>query len=305
MACENNVNENSKEILRGDSTINNIENKNGELANEVSSKSEIKIYFEKSSLRDFESGKYKSLAGFVISKSNQNIKACYFYYDGSALSGDAVDKYATLTGNRIEQLPDFKINGLMISFSHRVIYFGEEENCPHTKFINGELKDTLFATITVKTPCKEDVLEQGEWILAEMPKINYDRIPELKKFIDGVEKTNVAVESSNSITEGNGKTGIKTITEIKLALLDGRLAKAELLLGKPDEVGQLGHWSKSYMLYFNKVIDNDGQRKHLVLFIRKKDTSREYTSSYIQVIEEIYTAVDGERICFGIHCIRI
>jgi hypothetical protein len=97
----------------------------------------------------------------------------------------------------------------------------------------------------------------------------------------------------------------KPINEIKLALLDTRYEKAELLLGKPDEEEDMGYWSKSYMIYFNRVIDNDGVKKHLILFIRKKDTSSKYTSSFFKVIEEIHVAKDGERVCFGIHCITM
>lgn len=56
--------------------------------------------------------------------------------------------------------------------------------------------------------------------------------------------------------------------------MDARYEKAELLLGKPDEEDDMGHWSKSYLIYFNRVIDYDGAKKHLILFIRKKDTKK-------------------------------
>jgi hypothetical protein len=97
----------------------------------------------------------------------------------------------------------------------------------------------------------------------------------------------------------------KSINEIKLSLLDERVTKVELLLGKPDKVGDLGYWSKGYMVYFNKVVDNDGTKKHLVLFIRKKDASTRYTPSFPQFVEEIYAVRHGEKACFGVHCITL
>jgi len=75
----------------------------------------------------------------------------------------------------------------------------------------------------------------------------------------------IAHDNASKSPEGK----VMTLREIKLALLDARIEKADLLLGKPDKKGRilsdLGG-DTYYMVYFDKVLDN-GSIKHLFLTI--------------------------------------
>ncbi len=108
---------------------------------------------------------------------------------------------------------------------------------------------------------------------------------------------------SNSIVHEDNDD-IKTLKEIKLILLDATQEKAELLLGKPDDYNKdfFGHITIGYSIYYNKVKDENGQSKNLVLFLRKN--AIRYSVKTTKV-EEIYAVGNGEKACFGIHCITV
>ena len=112
------------------------------------------------------------------------------------------------------------------------------------------------------------------------------------------EKTQPVVQEEK-LNENNN---LKTLNEIKLTLIDGSLKKAKLYLGEPDkyEYG-FGHYSKGFAIYYNKVSNQNGQPKHLVLFLR--ENGRQWGSD--AQIEEIYAINDNEKTCFGIHCLKI
>ena len=257
----------------------------------------MQVYFTKYSLSGFESGKNgnKNLKGFIIIKSNQSVKACYFEYNGNDFTGDSFSDYVILASNSVQPLSDFKINGTTVSFSHRVVYLGETKNCPYTEFVSGELKDTLFATITVKNPCEEDSQKSGEWILAEMPNIDFERIPKLKAFIN-------SNRSQNEPTNIESSPNTLNFKDIQMNLVDGSLKKAKIYLGEPDKIEYgFGHITKGFVIYYNRVTNPGGNPKNLVLFLRMNGKQWVNNAS----IEEMYSIEDNQKACFGIHCIKI
>ncbi|MFD2580866.1 hypothetical protein ACFSR6_00080 [Pedobacter vanadiisoli] len=81
---------------------------------------------------------------------------------------------------------------------------------------------------------------------------------------------------------------LKTLNEVKLALLDARNEKAQLLLGKPDSKGRImmGHFY--YMVYFDKIKDGNSI-KHLLLLINGKSGISDESPIY-----KIIALNDGE-----------
>ena len=99
--------------------------------------------------------------------------------------------------------------------------------------------------------------------------------------------------------ENGGLTNNKTFNEIQLELTDASLKKAKLYLGEPDVFeSTIGHITKGFAVYYN-MVSNNGSPKHLVLFLRWQQGNSN------PEIEEIYSVSDGEKACFGIHCIKI
>ncbi|TRX21473.1 hypothetical protein FNW25_15845 [Flavobacterium franklandianum] len=110
-------------------------------------------------------------------------------------------------------------------------------------------------------------------------------------------KNNSNVNSEKAITVSNQKP----FNEIQLTLTDASIKKAKIYLGEPDkyEYG-FGHVSKGFAVYYNRV-SNNGKPKHLVLFLRMQGNQWGNNAE----IEEIYSVEDGQKACFGIHCIMI
>jgi hypothetical protein len=83
---------------------------------------------------------------------------------------------------------------------------------------------------------------------------------------------------------------LKTIKEVKLALLDARCEKAELLLGKPDKKGRVLSdmgGETYYMIYFDKVVGDDGITKNLLLTIYTESGISD--NSKINTVDAVYT----------------
>lgn len=110
-------------------------------------------------------------------------------------------------------------------------------------------------------------------------------------------KNNSNTTSEKEITVSNQKP----FNEIQLTLTDASIKKAKIYLGEPDkyEYG-FGHVSKGFAVYYNRV-SNNGKPKHLVLFLRMQRNQWGNNAE----IEEIYSVEDGQKACFGIHCIMI
>lgn len=107
--------------------------------------------------------------------------------------------------------------------------------------------------------------------------------------------------TNSTLTNNNNSNSTKQFNEIQLTLTDASLKKAELYLGEPDkyEYG-FGHLTKGFAIYYNKV-SNNGTPKHLILFLRMQGNQWGNNAE----IEEIYSVEDGQKACFGIHCIMI
>lgn len=110
-------------------------------------------------------------------------------------------------------------------------------------------------------------------------------------------KNNSNTTSEKEITVSNQKP----FNEIQLTLTDASIKKAKIYLGEPDkyEYG-FGHVSKGFAVYYSRV-SNNGKPKHLVLFLRMQGNQWGNNAE----IEEIYSVEDGQKACFGIHCIMI
>lgn len=114
----------------------------------------------------------------------------------------------------------------------------------------------------------------------------------------GQEVNNSESQNINS----NNSNSTKQFDEIQLTLIDGTLKKAKLYLGEPDVYEPyFGHITKGFAIYYNKVANQGGKPKHLILFLRKNPMGK----SNEEKIEEIYSIEDNQKSCFGIHCIKI
>lgn len=92
----------------------------------------------------------------------------------------------------------------------------------------------------------------------------------------------------------------KSFHEIQMELIDGSLKKAKLYLGEPDVFEPyIGHITKGFVVYYDKVQNNGNAPKHLILFLRWEKGNNNPD------IEEIYSVSDNEKACFGIHCLEI
>lgn len=162
------------------------------------------------------------------------------------------------------------------------------------------MKNEIFARYgyIFKTPEMKAYFESQNWY-----KPKYD---DVTSYLTEIEKNNIALingtndlDSNNNINE-NGNS--KTFDEIQLTLTDATIKKAKLYLGEADkyEYG-FGHVSKGFAIYYNAVSGENGNPKHLVLFLRMQD--RQWGDD--AKIEEIYSIEDKQKACFGIHCIMI
>jgi len=85
----------------------------------------------------------------------------------------------------------------------------------------------------------------------------------LKSKNDTVNTDSTATESQPS------KEQLKTLNEIKLALLDARCEKADLLLGNSDKKGRILadlSGDTGFLIYYDKVMDN-GKVKNLLIIV--------------------------------------
>ena len=109
-------------------------------------------------------------------------------------------------------------------------------------------------------------------------------------------------KSGSSESENIENVNTKPFDEIQLTLTDATLKKAKIYLGEPDKYEYFfGHITKGFAIYYNRVANQDGKPKHLILFLRKNPMG----TNHEKKIEEIYSIEDNEKACFGIHCIMI
>lgn len=115
------------------------------------------------------------------------------------------------------------------------------------------------------------------------------------------QKDNSVNQNTNNANNNNSNS-IKQFDDIQLTLTDASLKKAKIFLGEPDkyEYG-FGHVTKGFAIYYNKVSNQNGSPKHLVLFLRMNG----YQWGDNAEILEIYSVEDNQKVCFGIHCIKI
>ena len=182
--------------------------------------------------------------------------------------------------------------------------YDEKNNLIETKqTYKGELNSII----------KYEYDEIGNWIKETTSFTNSETIIRTRKieYYSENEKENVKINNSKTTeTEKPAKTeekvnvndNLKTLNEIQLTLLDATLKKAKIYLGEPDkEEHSFGHLTKGFAIYYNAVSNENGNPKHLVLFLRMQD--RQWGND--AKIEEIYSVEDGQKACFGIHCIMI
>ncbi|RKS98655.1 hypothetical protein [Flavobacterium sp. 123] len=116
-------------------------------------------------------------------------------------------------------------------------------------------------------------------------------------FDSQIREKNSNIENISSENENT-----KPFDEIQLTLTDATLKKAKIYLGEPDKYEYyFGHITKGFAIYYNKVANQGGKSKHLILFLRKNPMG----TNHEKKIEEIYSIEDNEKACFGIHCIMI
>jgi hypothetical protein len=109
-------------------------------------------------------------------------------------------------------------------------------------------------------------------------------------------------KSGSSESENIENENTKQFDEIQLTLTDATLKKAKVYLGEPDKYEYFfGHITKGFAIYYNRVDNQGGKPKHLILFLRKNPMG----TNHEKKIEEIYSIEDNEKACFGIHCIMI
>ena len=114
---------------------------------------------------------------------------------------------------------------------------------------------------------------------------------------------NPAIKNNSNATPENtiNVSNQKPFNEIQLTLTDASIKKAKIYLGEPDKNEYaFGHITKGYAVYYNRV-SNNGNPKHLVLFLRMQGNQWGNNAE----IEEIYSVEDGQKACFGIHCLII
>ncbi|POS01837.1 hypothetical protein Q361_10727 [Flavobacterium croceum DSM 17960] len=110
----------------------------------------------------------------------------------------------------------------------------------------------------------------------------------------------IFMENGNFEKQPIASSNTKSFHEIQMELIDGSLKKAKVYLGEPDVFEpHMGHITKGFVVYYDKVQNNANTPKHLILFLRWQDGNNN------PEIEEIYSVSDNEKACFGIHCLEI
>ena len=102
-------------------------------------------------------------------------------------------------------------------------------------------------------------------------------------------KSNTGSRQDSLLSESKPKP--KTLDEVKMTLLDSRLEKADIFLGKPDKKGILENATFYYEVYFDRVLD-DGRIKHLLLI---SSGNAEFYNYHMQILD-IQALNDGETV---------
>lgn len=157
---------------------------------------------------------------------------------------------------------------------------------------------------------KYDYDDIGNWIKETTSYTDAETVIRTRKIeyysnnekVDSV-TNNTKTDEINKSEKIETKNNLKSFNEIELTLIDATLKKAKIYLGEPDkEEHGFGHISKGFAIYYNKVANESGKPKHLILFLRMADDKQWGSDAKI---EEIYSVEDNEKACFGIHCLRI
>jgi hypothetical protein len=132
-------------------------------------------------------------------------------------------------------------------------------------------------------------------------KINFGNNIESYAYENHVwKKTINSLNNTEKINNNSSSTSLN-FKDIQMNLIDGSLKKAIVYLGKPDKTEYaFGHVTKGFAVYYDKV-SNNGKPKHLVLFLRMQGNQWGNNAE----IEEIYSVEDGQKACFGIHCMMV
>jgi hypothetical protein len=190
--------------------------------------------------------------------------------------------------------------GRLLSSSLATIY--EEplyiDVCRYCVFINDSFLTITKDIIGGYNPVATDTIKGFEVVFQK-------QLSEIKSQLENKQiKAEVSTNDEAKFKTSNkaGENSTKEFHDVELALTDGSLKKSKLLLGNPDKIEYgFGHGSKGFAVFFNKVSEQGGTPKHLVLFIRMKDGFWGPDAT----IEEIYCIEDNQKACFGIHCLSI
>jgi hypothetical protein len=181
-------------------------------------------------------------------------------------------------------------------------YYYRAYNYPSALF--GKTSANLVQTIIVPTEAKYGgstvSIVDFEYNLNRLGVITHATVNQNPYAINSKEITDIRyfynmndnlLDKSNEVTTETLKPArYKTLDEIKLALLDARNEKAELLLGKPDYKGQIMYGVFYYMVYLSKVNDN-GEIKHLVICVDGRGGINENSPIY-----RVMAAEDGQQL---------
>lgn len=106
----------------------------------------------------------------------------------------------------------------------------------------------------------------------------------------------------NQSMDNSNSNPTKQFNDIQLTLTDATYKKAKIYLGEPDKYENgFGHFTKGFAIYYNIVSNQNGNPKHLVLFLRMNGNQWGNNAE----IEEIYSIEDNQKACFGIHCLQV
>lgn len=259
-----------------------------------------------------EEKEFLKINNYIVEKhadsvSNNNYK--YWLKDGRIIKLNVVDGDGE--NYNIEEDYYFKDNNTVFAYQKKELNFPNAIDYKALIYFDtSKITKEEYWTSDVKTTKKsvEDQLKRIGFSIQNEIILDTDTnkskglltLLDLSKrygFDSRTREKNSNVENKNSENENT-----KPFDEIQLTLTDATLKKAKIYLGEPDKYEYyFGHITKGFAIYYNKVANQGGKSKHLILFLRKNPMG----TNHEKKIEEIYSIEDNEKACFGIHCIMI
>jgi hypothetical protein len=170
--------------------------------------------------------------------------------------------------------------------------------------IKGVLNNGVFSSDECSDCFRIGHGDDGEgWVLEEFNPNgefqNFYQFNEEKSTIS-LEELTTYMQNGTFEKQSIASSNLKSFHEIQMELIDGSLKKAKLYLGEPDVFEpHMGHVTKGFVVYYERVQNSGNTPKHLILFLRWQNGNNN------PEIEEIYSVSDNEKVCFGIHCLEI